>query len=150
MSPKTKNRIERMKQSILTFLKGVKAVSEQYFMIVSVIAVLWGGFTMYHNWSDSNKTLQNNVKSIMETQKVQTKTDSTLLIHQTEMAGQLDAIQKTTNSLQKSYVQYISNDKTLTKQDFLRYMEGLSFDVKKNSLTSDGTASYQKLTPSLK
>lgn len=136
-----------MKQGILTFLKGVKTVSEQYFMIVSVIAVLWGGFTMYRNWTDNNKTLQTNVKSIMSLQKLQRETDSLLLKNQNDMGSQLQNIQSTTSAVQKSYVHYISNDKTLTKQDFLRYMEGLSFDVKKNSLTSDRVVSSQKLNP---
>ena len=50
------------------------------------------------------------------------------------MKEQLDDIQGTTEALENSYVKRLSNDKTLTKQDFLEYMEGLSFDVKKNSL----------------
>jgi hypothetical protein len=139
MSPRTKNRIERMKASIMGFLKGLKAISEQYFLVASVIGVLWGGFVIYDNWRDSNKILQTNVTKIIETQMRQGKTDSLLLVNQSEIQSQLQGIQATTKSLESSYVKYISNDKTLTKQDFLRYMEGLSFDVKKklNDIRTD-------------
>jgi hypothetical protein len=146
MSPNNKNKINRMKASIIGFLKGLKSISEQYFLIASVIGVLWGGFVIYDNWRDSNKVLQGNVKTIMETQIRQGKTDSLLLDNQSNMAIQLQTIQKTTNSLQSSYVKYISNDKTLTKQDFLNYMEGLSFDVKKNSMTSERTVSTPQIS----
>jgi hypothetical protein len=125
-----------MKTTFVAIIAKIKAISEYYFTIVTVLGVLWGGFVMYDNWKENNKTLQSNVKTIMETQIKQSRTDSLLLQNQSEMQLQLNGIQSTTNSLQSSYVKYISNDKTLTKQDFLKYMEGLSFDVKKNSLTS--------------
>jgi hypothetical protein len=128
-----------MKATFVSIIAKIKSISEYYFTIVTALGVLWGGFVMYDNWRDNNKVLQSNVKTIMETQVRQSKTDSLLLQQQTEMKLQLEGIQATTNSLESSYVKYISNDKTLTKQDFLRYMEGLSFDVKKNSLTSQQT-----------
>ena len=134
-----------MKEKILAFLKGVKSISEQYFLVASVIGVIWGGFVVYDNWKDSNKILQDNVKTIINKQITQSKIDSTLLVNQFVMQGQLNQIQSTTKSLQSSYVKYISNDKTLTKQDFLNYMDGLSYDVKKNSVMSQGTQSGRPL-----
>ena len=129
-----------MKQKLLTVLGNIKLYSSYYFAIVSILGAMWGAFAMYDNWRDSNKILQNNVNQIMNTQKVQSKTDSIILVQQTQMRTQLNEIQSTSSSLQSSYVKYISNDKTLTKQDFLKYMEGLSFDTKKNEL-SDQTGS---------
>lgn len=127
---------DRMKAGFLTIIKAIKTYSEYYFAVVSVLGVLWGGFVIYDNWKDNNKILQSNVKVIMETQIRQGKTDSLLLKNQMDIQSKLNSIELTTNSLQSSYVKYISNDKSLTKQDFLKYMEGLSFDVKKNSSTS--------------
>ena len=124
-----------MKQKFLTVLENIKLYSTYYFAIVSIMGVMWGAFAMYDNWRDSNKILQNNVTKIMDSQEVQTRTDSMLLRQQTQMQVQLNEIHSTTQSLQSSYVKYISNDKTLTKQDFLKYMEGLSFDTKKNGLS---------------
>lgn len=149
MDQDTTNRKGKMKQKIITFLAKLKTISEQYFMIVSILGALWGGFLMYDNWKHNNDKLQINVTKIIEAQMHQGKTDSLLLVNQSEIQSQLQGIQATTNSLQSSYVKYISNDKTLTKQDFLRYMEGLSFDVKKNSMTSEQKLTRQ-LTPSPK
>lgn len=141
---------DRMKAGFFTIIKAIKSYSEYYFAVVSVLGVLWGGFVVYDNWKDNNKTLQSNVKTIMEAQIRQGKTDSLLLKNQFDMQSQLRAIESTTNSLQSSYVKYISNDKTLTKQDFLKYMEGLSFDVKKNSGTSMIVQKTPLLIPSPK
>jgi len=125
-----------MKQGFLKLLGNIKLYSSYYFAIISVLGVVWGAFVVYDNWKDNNKLLQTNVNSIMKSQASQTKTDSLLLKQQAEMQKQLDEIQGTTESLEDSYVKYLTRDKTLTKEDFLDYMEGLSFDVKKNSLGS--------------
>ena len=70
----------------------------------------------------------------------QIKTDSLLLKNQEgiekqliEIKGATDDNTKNLKSLSSSYIRYISNDKALSKSDFLQYMEGLSLDVKKNS-----------------
>jgi hypothetical protein len=126
----------KVKVTFSTILNNFKKYVEYYLAFASIIGILWGGFSAYADWKNTDKILQKNVKVIMETQVHQTKIDSLLLDSQNEIRLKLNAIENTTKSLQSSYVKYISNDKTLTKQDFLRYMEGLSFDVKKNSPTS--------------
>jgi hypothetical protein len=122
-----------MKQNIIGFLKSVKAISEQYFMIASAVAALWGGFVVYDNWRDTNKALVSSVNSIKATQIEQMKTDSILLKNQegierqlTDIKGVTDSNGKYLKSLSSSYIRYISNDKALTKTDFLQYMDGLS------------------------
>jgi len=139
-----------MKTKFLLLISKIKSISEFYFTIITAIGVLWGGFVMYNNWRENNIQLQENVAKIIEKQSIQNQNDSILLKQQGEMKKQLSDIQSTTLSLQSSYVKYISNDKTLTKQDFLKYMEGLSFDVKKNSMTSHTTPTESLLIPSLK
>jgi hypothetical protein len=135
IAPKNDSK-NKMKTAILTIFKSFKTYVEYYLAFASIVGILWGGFTAYANWKNTDQVLQTNVKTIMETQFRQGKIDSLLLENQSEIRGKLNNIETTTSSLQSSYVKYISNDKTLTKQDFLRYMEGLSFDVKKNSPTS--------------
>jgi len=122
-----------MKQGFLKLLGNIKLYSSYYFAIISVLGVVWGAFVVYDNWKDNNVLMQTNVNSIMQTQVKQNKTDSLLLQQQAEMKQQLNTIQGTTEALESSYVKRLSNDKSLSKQDFLNYMEGLSFDVKKNS-----------------
>ena len=123
-----------MKQNFLKLLGNIKLYGSYYFAIVSVLGAVWGAFAIYDNWRDNNTVLQSNVNTIIRAQAKQAKTDSLLLEQQSAMQGQLNEIQGTTEALENSYVKRLSNDKSLSKQDFLNYMEGLSFDVKKNSL----------------
>jgi len=102
---------------------------------VSVLGIVWGAFALYDNWRDDNAVLQSNVKTIIQAQVTAARTDSLLLSQQKIIQEQLKGLQGTTESLENSYVKYISTDKKLTKEDFLKYMDGLSFDVKKNSST---------------
>lgn len=125
-----------MNLGFLKLLGNIKLYSTYYFAIVSTFAAVWGAFVVYDNWKDNNAVLQSNVNTIISTQSQQAKTDSLLLVRQNEILLQLEAISNTTEALENSYVKRLSNDKTLSKQDFLNYMEGLSFDVKKNSLSS--------------
>jgi len=123
-----------MKQNFLKLLSNIKLYSSYYFAIVSVLGIIWGAFALYDDWRDNNRAMQTNVNTIIKAQIQAAKTDSLLLSQQGKIKQQLNEIQGTTKSLESSYVKYLSKDKTLTKEDFLRYMEGLSFDVKKNSL----------------
>lgn len=125
-----------MKQNFIKLLSNIKLYSSYYFAIISVLGVIWGAFALYDNWRDDNKVLQKNVDIIIKSQIQAAKTDSLLLTHQRNIERQLTEIQGTTKSLENSYVKYLSKDKTLTKEDFLQYMEGLSFDIKKNSLSN--------------
>jgi regulatory protein YycH of two-component signal transduction system YycFG len=127
---KKNNSEHRMKNGIISILENIKTYVGYYLAVVSVVGVMWGGFTFYNNWKEGNKA----VKTIV-------KTDSLILKNQTDMTSKLNAIEMATKdnteelkSLSSSYIQYISNDKSLTKTDFLNYMRGLSFDVKKNLL----------------
>jgi len=124
-----------MKANILKILANLKLYSTYYFVILSVLGAVWGAFAVFDNWKDNNVILQSNVNTIIQAQTKAAKIDSLLLKQNEDMQEQLNTIQGTTEALESSYVKRLSNDKTLTKQDFLKYMEGLSFDVKKNSLT---------------
>jgi hypothetical protein len=124
-----------MKANILKILTNLKLYSTYYFAILSVLGAVWGAFAVYDNWKDNNVVLQTNVNTIIQAQTKAARTDSLLLKQNADMQEQLNTIQGTTEALESSYVKRLSNDKTLTKQDFLKYMEGLNFDVKKNSLT---------------
>jgi hypothetical protein len=127
---KKNNSDPKMKKGIISVLENIKTYVGYYLAIASAVGIMWGGFTFYNNWKEGNKA----VKTIV-------KTDSLILKNQTDMALKINAIESATKdnteelkSLSGSYIEYISKDKTLTKADFLNYMQGLSFDVKKNLL----------------
>jgi hypothetical protein len=135
-----------MKNGFLKLLGSIKTYSGYYFAIVSVLGVVWGAFAAYDNWKDNNVILQNNVNTIIKAQASAARTDSILLDQQAKMKVQLNEIQGTTEALESSYVKRLSNDKSLSKQDFLDYMEGLSFDVKKNSSSEQSMIPYRPQT----
>jgi hypothetical protein len=136
---KNTERKNTMSKKIIGFFEHLKTYISYYVAMTTVLGGLWGVFVMYDNWRDNNKILQENVKSIIEKQNLQTKRDSILLENQQEIRIELDYVKiNTENSLdqikalQKSYIRYISNDDALTKAQFLEYMEGLSVESKKN------------------
>jgi hypothetical protein len=128
---------------ISNFFTHIQTFTSQYFTIVSFVGIVWGGFVVYDNWKDNNEKMNEKFENLIKSEVRQQKTDSLLLEGQTEIRNEFEEFKmvfeqqtKTINSLQKSYIKYISNDKALTKQDFLDYMEGLTVDEKKNYLNN--------------
>jgi len=125
-------------------LEHIKLFSSQYLTIVTFAGIILGGYKVYDKWNDSIKLVQEKVEIVMKNQESQKKIDSLLLQSQNNLRKEfeehtknIDRFEKQLQSLQKSYVRYISNDNALTKQDFLEYMEGLSVEEKKSSLTTN-------------
>jgi hypothetical protein len=135
-----------MRKKVESFFDHLKTYISYYIAITTAIGILWSCFIVYRNWVDNNKNLQNNVENITNGQiKLQTA-DSLLLQNQIEIKKEIDnlkeGIENNTeklNSLEKSYIRYISNDEALTKSDFLKYMDGLTIDSKKKLTTSLST-----------
>lgn len=130
----------QMEGKFTKLLKHMGTFSSQYLTIVTFAGIILAGYKVYDEWNDSNDKIQENVEMVVKNQKDQQKMDSLLLQGQIQLRGDLEDHIKTSEefvkqlqSLQKSYIRYISNDDALTKTDFLQYMEGLSVDEKKNS-----------------
>lgn len=147
-----------MDSKITSLFNHMKVFSSQYLTLATFVGIIWGGFVVYDNWKDNNKDMQNKVKTIIDSQIRQQRTDSLLLLGQTDIRTEFESFklifdQKTStlNSLQKSYVRYISNDEALTKKDFLEYMEGLTVEEKKSLMDSKTNSSdpnfNMKITP---
>ena len=58
-------------------------------------------------------------------------------------------IAKGQEALSRSYSRYLSNDETLTKEDFLEYMQGLTFDFKKKEIVLNSTVSNESINRQL-
>lgn len=119
----------------MKIFEHIKTFSQQYLVITTFVGIVWGGFVVYDNWKDNNENLNDAVKSIIEYQENRNKVDSLILSNQQELREDFnehiklsDDIIKQLQSLQKSYVRYISNDDRLTKTDFVKYMEGLTIE----------------------
>lgn len=124
-------------------LEHMKAFSTQYLTIATFVGIIWGAFVIYDNWRDNNSMLTKDVKTIIDSQIDQKKTDSLLLVGQQELRQDFenhikiaDENAQQLKALQKSYIRYIGNDDALTKKDFLEYMQGLTIDEKKKLVMS--------------
>lgn len=129
----------KAESKITSVLSHMKNFSQQYLTLATFVGIFWGGFVVYDNWKDNNKEMQNNVKTIIDSQIYQRQTDSLLLVGQKSLREDFESFKLETqskdgtlNSLQNSYVKYLSKDPALTKKDFLEYMEGLTVESKKN------------------
>jgi len=125
-------------------LEHIKLFSSQYLTIVTFAGIILGGYKVYDKWNDSIKLVQEKVEIVMKNQESQKKIDSLLLQSQNNLRKEfedhtknIDRFEKQLQSLQKSYVRYISNDDALTKQDFLQYMEGLTLEEKKSFIDNN-------------
>jgi len=130
----------KMGTKITQSFEHMKHFSSQYLTIVTFAGIILGGYKVYDQWSDSNDDMKEKFEIIMSSQKDEKRLDSLLLKGQHDLKKELDDHLKNSEehtkqleSLQKSYIRYISNDDALTKTDFLKYMEGLSVEEKKNS-----------------
>jgi hypothetical protein len=122
--------------SILTHMKNF---SQQYLTLATFVGIFWGAFVLYDNWKDNNEKMQDNIKTILNSQAREDRADSLLSIEMKNLRQDFEDFKNdmqlkgnTLNSIQKSYVKYLSKDQTLTKKDFVEYMEGLTIESKKN------------------
>ena len=109
--------------------------------VAAAVTIIWttsAYFTTKDNDQEVVHEQLNTIIGIQEEQKI--VTDS--------ICGKLDAIQRDVNNLSSeqkalrgSYVRYLTNDSALTKDDFLQYMQGLTFDFKKKEIVSELTVS---------
>jgi predicted small secreted protein len=119
----------------MKIIEHIKNFNQQYFIISTLIGIIWGAFVIYDNWKDNNVKLKENMEKIINFHNEDSKIDSLLLIGQNDLRQDLEEHIKYANeyikqlqTLQKSYVRYVSNDDRLTKTDFLKYMEGLTVE----------------------
>lgn len=123
-------------------LEHMKNFSSQYLTIVTFAGIILGGYKVYDKWDESTNEMKEKFEIMMSSQQDEKGLDSLLLKGQFDLRNDLEEhlkyseeLSKQLQSLQKSYIRYISNDDALTKKDFLEYMEGLSMEEKKSPVT---------------
>lgn len=106
-----------------------------YFMaVVGVVTVIW---RIAVSFQKSEALNDHNASDIIEIRdEMVTRTDwhvltDSLYVHNVRMSQSMNEIKTGLNNLRNSYVSYLRSDKGLTKDDFLRYMEGIEFELKK-------------------
>lgn len=124
------------KIAIKTILRYVS-----YFLaIAGAVTVIWKVALYFDDKNDKTSTIETKLSIVIENQvMLKTNTDS-MIIGLTAANKNLTELTAAQNALRNSYVRYLVNDKALTKDDFLKFMEGLQWELKKN----DGTTLLEK------
>jgi len=115
----------------------VKAIIQYvgYFMaLVGAVTVIWRIAVSFQKADDLNIHNTEDIIEIRDDMVTKTEwylfTDS-IYNHNRRMRSSMNEIKVGLNNLRNSYVSYLRNDSRLTKDDFLRYMEGIEFELKK-------------------
>ena len=111
-----------------------------YFMaVVGMVTVIWRVAISFQKAEDRDSLTTQEICEIKEDMVKHTDwkifVDS-IYYHNFRMGEKMNDIKKGLNALRSSYVQYLRNDGSLTKDDFLQYMEGIEFELKKKPVNS--------------
>ena len=111
-----------------------------YFMaVVGMVTVIWRVAISFQKAEDRDSLTTQEICEIKEDMVKHTDwkifVDS-IYYHNFRMEEKMNDIKKGLNALRSSYVQYLRNDESLTKDDFLQYMEGIEFELKKKPVNS--------------
>ncbi|MDH7554351.1 MAG: hypothetical protein QHH74_11910 [Spirochaetota bacterium] len=102
--------------------------------VVGVVTVIWRVAISFQKAEDRDNFTAQEIYEIKE--NMVRRTDWKIFVdsiyyYNFRMEEKMNDIRKGLNALRSSYVQYLRNDESLTKDDFLQYMEGIEFELKK-------------------
>lgn len=108
-----------------------------YFMaVVGVVTVIWRiavSFQKSESRDDVTTQELTEIKQEMITKTEWSVFTDSIYYHNVRIENKMEDIKTGLNALRGSYVLHLRNDKNLTKDDFLKYMEGIEFELKKKS-----------------
>ena len=125
-----------MKQ-ILSILKAIG-------IITGFAVVIWQVAVFVNNNRHHNEQIQSQVSRVIQADSLQCIKIDSILVNQTRLNSNVNDLTQSQRALRQSYINYLSNDDALTKEEFVEYMQDLGLDLKKNSQNKDiETASRQ-------
>jgi len=121
-------------------LKGVVKYVSLFTLIVGAVTIIWKTAVFFDDRGDQTVQIEEKLEVIITQQNEQDVKIDSLMQDVTLVRRQLTDLTSSQNSLRDSYVRYLSNDDALTKEEFIKYMEGIQFSVeKKNENNIGGT-----------
>lgn len=101
---------------------------------IGVIGLSWIAFEAVDHIKDTAVRIEANQKTMLDSiTAISNKTTENTLVMQ-EVKCEVVELKENTKALTRSYVKHLSNDRNLTKDMFLEYMEGLQIELKKKEL----------------
>lgn len=117
---------EEIIKPVKTFADIVKTYWGYFMTFTAVVTFIW---TL--GVKSERKTLDNAaIKKDLTELKQEVKKIDTLIIIVSNIQEKQNQIIESQNAMRDSYVLFLANDKTLSKKDFIEYMEGLEFRLK--------------------
>jgi len=114
---------------MLKFLDSIKVYIAAFMAVVGVVSFIWAAGVKSERKTNENQNIKQDVIEIKSNQIEQkAKTDSLFKVVSVIKSDQ-DKIMENQNAMRNSYVNYLTNQKSLTKEDFLKYMNGLEFQL---------------------
>lgn len=102
--------------------------------VVGAVTVIWRVAVSFQKNENRDELTTAEICEIRDEMITRTEwhvfTDS-VYAHNYQMRRSMNEIKTGLNALRNSYVSYLRNDKGLTKDEFLNYMEGIEFELKK-------------------
>ena len=124
---------------------------------IIVIAVAVGGSIQILVNKGIEKNISNaKLETIINTQLQQKKLSDSILVNVKEIKELVKENTETVEGLSNSYVLFMQNNKSLTKDDFRNYMEGVTWENKKKVITNplevkkDATRDYKIVVKQIK
>ena len=125
---------------IKQFLEIFKTYWGYAMTLVAAATFVWTMGVKSERKDNEKIAIKKDITQIITTQKIQTQKVDSLYDIVSSMKKQQVEVINSQNAMRKSYVQYLSKDKNLTKEDFIKYMNGLEFQI----VPSENTKSLNK------
>jgi outer membrane PBP1 activator LpoA protein len=114
---------------IKTILEIFKTYWGYAMTLVAAASFVWTLGVKSERKDNEKLTIKKDITQIIITQKLQTQTVDSLFNIVSILKNQQKQVIDGQNAMRTSYVQYLSKDKNLTKEDFIKYMNGLEFQM---------------------
>jgi outer membrane PBP1 activator LpoA protein len=111
------------------FLEIFKTYWGYAMTLIAAVTFVWTLGVKSERKDNEKITIKKDITQIITTQKTQTQKVDSLFIVVNIIKKDQKQIVDGQNAIRKSYVQYLSKDKNLTKEDFIKYMNGLEFQL---------------------
>jgi len=118
------------------FLEFIKLYWGYFMTVVAIGSFVWTLGVKAERKTFENINIKDDVKDLkVEQLKQKIIIDSLFVVvkdikeQKKEILSTQNAILTSQNAMRNSYVKYLSNDKSLTKDEFIKYMNGLEFQL---------------------
>jgi hypothetical protein len=114
---------------MIKFLVSIKSYIAAIMAVIGLVSFIWAVGVKSERKTNESEGIKKDVTEIKNIQiKQSAKTDSLYNIV-TIIKKEQSELTKGQNAMRNSWVYWLTNQKSLTKEDFIKYMNGLEFQI---------------------